>query len=113
MQLTLDAALAENRKREALQRVEEHADPDWKTFALETIRLVAETRYEFTTDEIQELLDIAPVQTHEPRALGAVMIQAARLGLIAQTDRFITSKSVRRHRAPKRVWRSLILQGAV
>lgn len=106
IQLTLDQALAENTKREALKRVEAHAAPDWKTYALATVKQVAERFAEFSTDKVLEFMQDAPVWTHELRALGPVMMSAQRAGYIVATDKFIKSESVSRHRAPKRVWSS-------
>jgi hypothetical protein len=44
---------------------------------------------------------------HEPRALGALMREAARNGLIEATDRVRPSERPQCHMNPKRVWRSL------
>lgn len=108
IQLTLDQAAAENAKRAAVQRVDEHAAPAWKEYALGVVKRVAERLTEFTTDEVLTEMQDAPVWTHELRALGPVMTAAQNAGYIVATDRFIPSASVSRHKAPKRVWRSCL-----
>lgn len=108
IQLTLDHALAENAKRAALTQVESHADPDWKSYALKTVKQVAERFAEFSTDKVLEAMQDAPVFTHELRALGPVMLSAQRAGYIESTSRFENSASVSRHKAPKRIWQSMI-----
>lgn len=109
-QLDFDAYAAELAKREAVTRVEQHADPDWKEYALATVKRVAMRYKEFTTDKVLDEMTDAPVTTHELRALGPVMSAAARRGYIVATDKFVTSTSVTRHRAPKRVWQSRIYE---
>lgn len=106
IQLTLDYAIAENEKRAAIAQVEENAAPDWRTYALATVKQVAERCAEFSTDKILEAMTDAPVWTHELRALGPIMLSAARAGFIVATDKFVTSDSISRHRSPKRVWKS-------
>jgi len=109
LQLSLDAALADAQRTDALQRVDEHADPDWRDVADRCVRAVALRCETFTTDEvIDELAKHPAITTHEPRALGPVMMRAARNNVIVATDRFIKSTAVSRHRAPKQVWRSLV-----
>ena len=108
LQITLDAHLAQVERERALLQVEQNAAPDWKTVALACVKRVAAGQREFTTDDVLELLRAETVATHEMRALGPVMRRAADLGYIVATDRFITSASVSRHRAPTRVWSSQI-----
>jgi hypothetical protein len=43
---------------------------------------------------------------HEPRALGAMMVQASRDGIISATDRTRNSLRPVCHSNPKRVWKS-------
>lgn len=109
LQLSLDAALADAARSDALQRVDEHADPDWRDVAYRCVLAVARRLEHFTTDEvIDELANHPAITTHEPRALGPVMMRAARNNVIAATDRFVKSNAISRHRAPKQVWRSLV-----
>jgi len=109
LQLTLDAALADLSRTDALQRVDEHADPDWRDVAYQCVIAVARRCATFTTDQVIEELSRYAVSTHEGRALGPVMMRAQRNSIIVSTNQFVNSEAVSRHRAPKRVWASLII----
>lgn len=98
---TARAALAA--RDEALDRVDAHADPEWKDVADRVIRRLADTMREFTADDVRDALPDG-VWTHEPRALGPRMLAAARAGLIERTDRSVTSRH--RNGGLARVWRS-------
>lgn len=107
-QITLDEYAARTARERAVAQVLQHAAPAWKEYVLATVKRVAETHREFTTDAVLDALTDAPVWTHELRALGPVMSAAARAGYIRPTDRLQNSHSVSRHKAPKRVWESLV-----
>ena len=110
LQLSLDGALADLSRTDALQRVDEHADPDWRDVAYDCVVAVAKRCAMFTTDEVLDELARHPtVSTHEGRAHGPVMMRAQRDRLIIATDQFVKSEAVSRHCAPKRVWASLII----
>ncbi len=107
----LDLAAAMAARDEAVTRVAEHADPDWVEQTLDVIYMLAVSQAELTTDDIwQTVGEVAA--THEPRALGAVMRQAARLGYVRPTDRYTPSARPACHARPVRVWESLIRPGA-
>lgn len=91
-------------KEEAIDRVERNAAEEWKRVAYEAVRMVCNQRQEFTTDDVWRLLRDKP---DEPRAMGAIMRQAARSGLCYKTDRVIESAIPTCHRRPVAVWRSL------
>lgn len=80
---------------DALQRVEEHADPDWKTTAYDVLVGLARRDGEWTTDDFWLAMRAQhpTVTTHEPRALGALIRRLLRDGLVEKTGRF--SESVR------------------
>lgn len=101
-----DPVEAQAAATEALQRAEAHADPDWKDKAREIILELARIRVEFTTDEVWGELDAAGLETREPRALGALMREAAANHFIAPTDRYRPSRRVACHGRPIRIWRS-------
>lgn len=96
-QLTMDDALTA--RDIAIARADEHAAPDWKTAARAAVRWCASHHATFTTDEVLARLDAtgAP-RTHNPSALGPVMLRAARDGLIAKTGDMRPSRLARRHR---------------
>jgi hypothetical protein len=100
-QMTLEDALAA--RDEAIQRVDEHADPDWKDHAYDLVVRTAGELYEFTQDDVW---DRGLQPTRENRALGPVFLRAARAGVCEKTDR--VRPSARSHGSGKPVWRSLI-----
>ena len=98
-------------KTQAIDAVEENANELWKLTALSIVEDLANSKQEFTTDDVWKKLDELPdVQTHEPRALGAVMRRAVRDGLIVSTSTHILSSRPSCHSRPIRVWKSTILE---
>jgi len=67
---------------------------------------LASERQRFTTDEVWARLD-PDMRTHEPRAMGAMMRQAAKAGLITATDGYEQSTRPECHARPVRVWQSV------
>lgn len=102
-QMNLDAAL---------ERVEAHADAEWKQAALEAVRLCARQMPEFTTDQIWKVLDRTDYGTHEPRAMGAIMRQAVGLGWVKPTNQYRTSDRPECHKRPVKVWDSMLWKDA-
>ena len=112
VQLTIDEYAAEIAKQDALSRVEQNADLDWKQTALEVVKQCALRSPQLTADDIwSELANIA-IGTHENRALGPVMNAAQRAGYITPTNEFVKCKRVSRHHTDIRVWKSNLYQGA-
>ena len=105
-QLSIDDALAA--RAEALAAVDAHADPLWKDQALAAVRRVCELRQDFHVDDSWTLTDLP--STREDRALGPIMLKAARLGYCRKTDR--VRPSARSHGSGKPVWTSLIFAGS-
>lgn len=90
----------------ALAQVEQNARQDWLAAAATAVAMLSMFETEFTSDDVWECL--AEVEAPaEPRALGAVMVAAARSGLIEKTDRVRNSVRVECHARPVAVWRSL------
>ena len=104
-QFTLDLMLGDALRDAAIRRVADNANPDWKVEAVRVVSTVAQRMPEFTTDDVWHLIEEV---THEPRAMGPVMKAAAAAGLIEATDRFKLTERPSRHRAPVRVWKSLV-----
>ena len=113
-QVSFDDYLARQARDDAMAQADENADAAWKRVAREAIRQVAKTHREFTSDAVLEIIEghQPPVWTHEPRALGPIIMQAMRDGLIQRTDRVVKSCDVSRHAAEKRVWMSLVHLGS-
>jgi len=103
-----DEATSRYVKEEAIKRVEKHTHEEWKDAALEAVRSAALKYPSFTTDEVWPLIKHDPM-LHDPRSLGPVMRRAEGLGYINPTALVSSSDSVSRHRAPKRIWQSLLL----
>lgn len=90
---------------DAIDRVDQAADPAWKDAALAAVRRVAARQVELITDDVWAELGDGPA---EPRAMGPVMLAARRLGLVEPTDRTRQADRVVNHARPQRIWRSLI-----
>ena len=88
---------------EALATVEAHADTSWRALAVATIRRLADAG-PFTADDVWEALRASGAATHEPRALGALIINTARAGLIVGTGRYFPSRLPQRHARPVKEW---------
>lgn len=85
----------------ALARVRDAAPPEWVESAWCAIRLLCGCKSFFTTDEVWSICGTKPP---EPRALGAVMREAATKGMIRKTDRVQPSVRPECHRRPVAVW---------
>ena len=101
---------ARESKRSAIKRVNQHANPEWKRQMLEVVRQVCLSNEEFTADLPMEIYaqDETRPKTHTDRAMGAVMVQARKLGYRAPTNEYRESARRSCHNRPLRVWRSLI-----
>ena len=94
-------------RERAVTQVADHADQTWMATALAIVDGLSQTRSEITTDDVWEVLDDLDTETHDNRAMGAVMIEAGRSGWLHRTDTTTLSRRAINHRRPVRVWRSL------
>lgn len=80
------------------------ADRDWYSEATATVELLIRRGEDFTTDDVHEILDQLSVETHEKRALGAIMRHFSKKGVISAIS---YRKSLRPecHRRPVAIWR--------
>jgi hypothetical protein len=107
IQQTFDVVQGETLRDEAVRRVEDHAPVDWNKQALAAVKFVAERKREFSTDAVWQVLEQRGIGgPPEPRALGAVMRRAVRVGLVEATDRVEKSRRPECHRRPVKLWRS-------
>ncbi len=104
----LDMALARANRDCALARVDANSDEAWKQAARTAIERLATTQPEFISDAVW---DTGLPKPREPRALGPIMVWAARRGLIVDTGRIQQSAQPKSHAMPRRIWRSLIYSG--
>lgn len=105
----MDLFAARAAKAEAMARVEEHADTSWKAAARQAVLNAARELPRFTSDDVMDRIG-GEVSTHELRALGPVMLAAAKCGWIAKVDcAAVPSRRTSLHASPRTVWRSLIV----
>ncbi len=94
---------AQRAKKDAIERVDAHADDSWKARAMNAVKHLARHRQQFTTDEVWAIVET----NREPRAMGAVMQKACKAGTIEKTNTTRQSVRVECHGRDVRVWRSL------
>jgi hypothetical protein len=102
-----DPAAAAAARSDGINAADDHANEIWKQDAYEAIRIVSGRLDDFTSDEVWEELQGTSTWTHEPAALGPVMLKACRDGIIIKTDELRKTKIPRRHRELV-VWRSAL-----
>jgi hypothetical protein len=102
-----DAARAA--RDEAIERVDDHADPEWKDAALDAVHAAALQYALLTSEHVIPLID-PRFQTHDLRALGPVFRRGVKAGWIVNNETI--AKSARRHMSPITVWRSRVYEGA-
>lgn len=96
-------------REEAIARVDAHAEEQWKQACRNAIMEIASIKAEFSTDDIWEFMYQNNIeQPHENRAMGAVIREAHKLGIIKPTDRYVNSLRPECHRRPIKIWLSLI-----
>ena len=112
---SFDEAETTEATREAIERADTNANPDWKNAFYESLVTVAERTLEFSADEIWEHLLSQPgiPAQHEPRAAGAVILRAVRAHVIKiKPNYFVKSRRRSCHSSPIQVYESLIYQAA-
>lgn len=85
----------------ALDQVEEHANPEWLATAEAYVRRLPSGLC-FTTDDVWDHL--GELATHEPRALGAVMMRLAKARVVAKTGNYRPTTRKQAHARPIPVW---------
>lgn len=97
-----------------MERVENHANEQWKVQMLEVLREVARTHREFTADLPMEVYERDPERprTHNNRAMGPLVVQAMKEGVIRKKEGCFQN-SIRRscHNRPIQIYVSLIYEG--
>jgi len=96
-------------KHEAMTRAERGANPAWKAAISALIEELAYCRPTFTADDIFALADARGFpKTHENRALGPLLTNAARKGLCRPSLVYVSSKRPWLHAKILRVWESAV-----
>lgn len=87
------------------------AGPQWQADALEAVRKFAKARRTFTMNEVREAFPhLATPPSGEPRAWGAICVQARKHGYIARKGYTEVTNTVSNAR-PVSLWASLIFTG--
>ena len=97
---------ASNRAEVGMTRAASKAErvrPGWHADALAAVRAHASANAVFLAEEVPYSL---PLEA-DPRAFGSIMREAARLGFVIAAGYALANTS---NRAPKTLWRSLIVQ---
>lgn len=89
----------------AIAVVDAAAPAEWKDMALDAVYQVCLHRTWFGSDDVWAELKEPPP---EPRALGAIMVKAQRLGYCEAQDDWNKSSLPRQHSRPVRLWKSKI-----
>lgn len=85
----------------------EASDPDWRRAAQKRVRHLAEHYDTFTSEDVITWLERHGYRTRDKRALGSIMQQCARAKMI-KAKGYAPAVRPQRHKAPVRVWQSLI-----
>jgi len=96
---------------EAIERVDQNANSDWKAAALKAIQQVCMERREFCIDDVWDTFRsiegvFAEQGTCDLRAMGPVMRRAMNAGYCEQTDKYQFSRRANCHRHLRPIWRS-------
>lgn len=91
---------------EAVDRGYKNANNLWKEKALECVEVVAKSKKTFTIDDVRDLMNQFPYETHDKRAWGGVIKKANKLNFIEPTG--ITMPNRTGHGTPMQIWRSKI-----
>ena len=103
-----DKKLSEQKRDQSIDLVEKGADSQWKKEVETAIQKIVRIRETFTTDDVWAAMPEGIRDDVEPRAMGAMMRNAAKSGLCVALSQWKPSVRVCCHRRPLRVWRSLV-----
>ena len=92
-------------KQLAMEQVYENADEDWKDAAKDALLRVADRGRDFTSEDVTEEIPDG-VSTHEPRAMGPVMLWGIRHKVMEPVG-WSQSRLKTSNQYPKRVYRPL------
>lgn len=103
----------EDGKRDGMERARAHSNPEWWRVMLICVREVARRQPYFTTDDVERYRreHYPNHTTHEPRAIGPLMKECAKLEYCRRTGDWFESTQRQCHRRPMMMWWSLIYRG--
>jgi membrane protein involved in colicin uptake len=98
---------------DAMERVDEHADVDWKVVIDRCIIEAARKKAEITSDDVLAEWEAVPnrPQTHNLAAIGPAMKRAAKDGVLTSTNRVVRSAREVKHGIRHTIWISNIYRG--
>lgn len=91
-----------------MAQVWQNASAEFRDTALLVVRQAARLRPEISANDLWDGLEVLGIYTHDNRAAGPVMSEAARRGWIVSTERMIKTTRPTRHKGDVRLWRSLL-----
>lgn len=99
-------------KHDGMDRAKRAANPEWWRFMWAALIETAERKPFLFTDDIERirLLRNGPL-THENRAIGPLMREAAKQRICTPTDHWVPSGQRQNHARSMRVWYSLLYKG--
>jgi hypothetical protein len=104
---------AKGAKEASMEQVEDHANPAWLNLMVEQVRIVCTKHRRFTVDDVMDRYDAIVGEkptTHELRAMGPVMLRAAKAGYCLKANVMaVPSRRRKLHASPRAVWDSLIV----
>ena len=106
-------AAAQERMADGMRQADENADICWKRIFDDCLLAVARRLQELTSDDVlaeMESLGHAP-GTHNLSAIGARIVAALELGILACTDKVKRSARPEKHGNRQNIWRSCYYQG--
>ncbi len=104
--LAFSPAAGAARRDDGIHRAGSNADEAWKDAAYRIVSELARSHKAFTSDEVWQQLSKAGYSTPEPRAMGAVMLAAAKAGLIVKSRSYIPTNRTAANRRPVAIWLS-------
>ena len=110
-QLTLDAELATQRRDRGIERAAigaDRLDDEWRARMLKVVWAVAQSMPDFISDDVWSHASEQDRSFAKPKALGSVMLAAAKLGWIEITDQTRVTANAARHRSRVPVWKSKV-----
>jgi len=107
---------AERAKRHGMSQVEKHANQLWMDLMVYLVWEVCLARPVFNADDVYDLYQAIPESrrpdTHEHRAMGPVMLIAAKEGLCKKANvPGVPSRRPSLHASPRTVWLSCVFEG--
>jgi hypothetical protein len=97
-------------KADGMERAAENAHEDWMAAAEAGVFKAALELPAVTSDDVFDRIPDG-IETDEHRAMGPIMLTAARSGWLIKTGQMVPCRRPVRHLGDVRVWRSLLYDG--